>query len=114
MSQAFLIAYTLIALAVIRPIAGHFAWSWHHASVARSSGSAPHPYPSDVHWSFAVALAALLGAVWPVVAIWTLSAVLGPVGAERREYLHARRKHLDARERHVADLEATLDLQGDR
>jgi hypothetical protein len=105
------IAYTLIALAVIRPIAGHFAWYWYHKETA--TGRTHYQRPDSFQWGGAVALGALLGTVWPAVALWTLTAALGPVGAERREYLHARRKHLDARERHVADLEATLDIQGD-
>lgn len=98
-------AYALIALGAIRPIAGHFAWSWHHAEVARGFGTVDRR-PDGLMWGVAVVLGALVGAAWPAVAIWALTAALGPVGAERRQLLLER-------ERRVADLEATLDLQGD-
>lgn len=93
------LAYTAIALCVIRPMAGHFAWSWYHSDATAHNLVTPDPGP--LRWLLATISSAILSVVWPAVVIWTLTGMLGPVGSERRQ------QSLD-RERKIKELEEEL------
>jgi hypothetical protein len=87
----FSIIYILIGMAIIRPVAGHLAWSWHYAQITHYSilyrGKIK---PSSDQWTGATVLAVLAGAVWPMILFAGLSGkILPSIGAEKQAQLEA-------------------------
>lgn len=80
------VGYSLVALAIVRPIAGHLAWKH---SAGRSSwcrnchGSYPTCEPPADAWFGWGLAAAAASVVWPLLVIWRVSGRV-KVGAESR------------------------------
>ena len=89
------IVYVLVALAAIRPLAGHVAWS-----VKNWRGWRDEPDFDD--WRFGVVVACLLAAVWPLSLLCLLVNRYSPkIGAERAAELERREQRLREAEREV-------------
>lgn len=91
-------AYSLVALLLVRPLAGHFAYYFHTENpYSNRSGR-----PDAAQWFGGVLLALCLAVVWPTALLWKLAdARLPAVGAEREARLQAREKALREAEREL-------------
>ncbi len=91
--------YVVVAAAVLRPVAGHFAWSFHNAE--------RHPTdpdrPGNDAWVGGVLTGLPLVALWPACLIWLLVGRLPAMGAEREAEIRRR-------EARLAELERELGL----
>lgn len=113
LSIALPVAYGVVALLALRPLAGHFAWSWTLREARRKRRDYPSLYgrketegaePSTDAWCGAYCCALALVALWPVVLCVYGAGRFGPrIGAEREA-------ELKARERHIAELERELGI----
>ncbi len=93
-------AYVVVALAILRPLAGHFTWSFH----SRERHPVDPDRPGSDDWVGGVLTALPLVALWPAAAMWLLSGtLLPPVGAEREAEIRQR-------EARVAEMERELGL----
>lgn len=94
-------AYGLLVLLMVRPLAGHFAWSFARADAERLGGNRR---PTGEQW-FGAHLAALaLGLIWPLVLVVLFGGRLLPsLGAER---IH----EIEERERRLNEMEQELGL----
>jgi hypothetical protein len=91
------LAYALVALVALRPLAGHYAWFFHGNDIYANT-----PEPNGEKWLGAYLLALLLVTAWPVVAVVVLVGRVGPkVGAERVADIEAREKRLREAEKEL-------------
>jgi phosphotransferase system glucose/maltose/N-acetylglucosamine-specific IIC component len=90
-----LVPYILVALFVVRPIAGHVAWGamWAHQT-----------RPDGTDWMCGLVVGLIAGALWPLAAVWIfLSRATPKIGREREALLKAR-------EERIRELQSELDL----
>ena len=96
----FAIAYPIIALALVRPLAGHHAWRQRRSLCVNCYARRRLAQPDGEAWFFGTCQAVLIAAVWPLLLVWLLSSAKGlKVGAERRALVdeqHQRIKELEA------------------
>jgi hypothetical protein len=85
----FVALYAIVALIVVRPLAGHFAWDWAqrdaHGKKRRYPGLYeyldPDAPPGPEWWVFAGTIAILVAAIWPILLVFARSPI--KIGAER-------------------------------
>jgi hypothetical protein len=93
--------YVIVALFVIRPLTGHFAWGFVHEKRRddrRYGVKRVWASPQPDQWFGALLLSVTLAAVWPAVLVWIAAGSLPKVGAEaleERERLARRVKELE-------------------
>lgn len=97
-----ILGYCIVVLAMIRPLAGHFAYTFmRNHNQRRPSWRTTRPSPDQ--WFGAVCLAACLACVWPLCIVWKGVGGRWQIGAEREHVIAVQRKRL-------AELERELDL----
>jgi hypothetical protein len=94
------IAYSVVAFAALRPITGHFAWTfcrnynrdWYHKLNS----------PNGDQWFGAFCLAVVVVTLWPLAVLWCISdRTIPTVGNERIARLEADRKRLRQMEKEL-------------
>jgi hypothetical protein len=97
------IAYGVLALLFVRPLAGHFAWSMfrgyclEYPALSRGRTS-----PTGEHWFGGTLLGLLTAAIWPAMLLFILVGWRGPViGAEKAARLDAAQRRIDELEREL-------------
>jgi hypothetical protein len=96
-------AYALMALAAVRPLAGHFAWAMfrgyriEYPALARG-----RTVPNGEHWVGGTLIGVLVAAIWPAALLFIVVGWRGPViGAERTARLDAAHRRIDELEREL-------------
>ena len=96
-----IIAYGILWMVSIRPVAGHLAWKF---------GPEKHHYqtrPDEDDWFSGIFCALLLGATWPVVLAYLASTKFTPaVGAERRAI---QKQKAEEREEQIANQQIEIN-----
>jgi len=98
-----LIAYGVIALLAVRPLAGHFAYSFFESEKRLyPSLTAGRTQPEMAQWLGAVLTGAAIALVWPGAVLWLLAGARMPVvGAERHAKLKQKEKRIRELERQL-------------
>jgi hypothetical protein len=93
MTWLAVVAYALVVLVPLRPVAGHFAWRFHRAEQEKYSFARDRRWPTGEQWFGAFLLAGLLLSLWPLTGVvWLSGRRLPSLGAEREAELDRLRK----------------------
>jgi len=103
----FGIWYPLVALLLVRPLAGHFAWrfylterNWRYCSMCMNKARLGSP--NGEQWFGAFCLACLVSVLWPGALVWATQGAKGlKLGAERQAELDRLRKRNEQLEREL-------------
>ena len=98
----FFIAYGLIALAALRPLTGHFAYTFMRRHNEAHSYRT-HKEPNGEQWFGSFCLALAIVCVWPAILAWNAIGGRWQIGAERQHVIQEQKKRL-------RELERELDL----
>lgn len=97
------VIYVIIAMALVRPMAGHFAW--HFLSVQKSEYHYSYKdkiKPDTDQWVRGIFTALILASIWPTVILWRLSGSFLPtIGSEKQAQLEA---EIEARKKRDKEL----------
>lgn len=95
--------YVLIGLAIIRPIAGHFAWTMHkNAQIRYPSLHDKEVHPNMEQWTGSIAVACMLACIWPAIILWWVAEQTIPtMGSEKQAQLEAEIKARKERDKEL-------------
>lgn len=95
-----IIIYSIIALAALRPLTGHFAYGFLRRHNQRYS-FLRYSEPNGDQWFGAFCLALCIVCAWPLAIVWNAVGGRWQIGAEREHVIEQQRNRLKQLEREL-------------